>query len=287
MTEKRNALSKVGFGIAAMFGVVWVYNFLIRPNIGFDMADWLKALVPTAVLYGLGLPLLLLIFGKSSPRAAALKSSLSAKQFLSLLSLQYTAFLFLIILSVTGIAIFGMPTGEQPAFGLDAASLFILIIFNPIVEEYVFRKLIADKVRPYGDKLFIFISAFCFSLVHGVALGLPQVVYTFVLGLIWAYALVKTENLLFPIVLHALSNFLNNTVPLLLGDSAGLYTMLSLLIGLVAFVLLLAKRKNISIEGSAGILNAKDAKLLVTSPGLLFYTLFTAAVMVAKALVLQ
>ena len=286
MVEKRNNLSRVGFGIAAMFGIVWAYNFLIQPHIDFGMAGWLKALIPTAVLYGLGLPLLLLIFGKPSPRAAAPKSSLSAKQFISLLSLQYTAFLFLIVFSMVGIVIFGMPSGEQPAFGLDAASLFILLVFNPIAEEYVFRKLIADKVRPYGDKLFIFISAFCFSIVHGVALGLPQVVYTFILGLIWAYALVKTENMLFPIVLHALSNLFNNTVPLLLGNLSGLYTILSLLIGLVAFIVLLVKRKNISVEGGSGLLNAKDPKLLITSPGLLFYTLFTAAVMLAKALIL-
>ena len=287
MIEKRNSLSKVGFGIAAMFGTVWAYNFLIQPNIAFGMADWLKALIPTAVLYGLGLPLLLLIFGKSSPRAVAPKSSLPAKQFMSLLSLQYTAFLFLMILSMAGIAIWGMPTSAQPTFGLDATSLFILLIFNPIAEEYVFRKLIADKVRPYGDKLFIFISAFCFSIVHGVALGMPQVVYTFILGLIWAYALVKTENILFPIVLHSLSNFLNNTVPLMLGHVAGLYTMLSLLIGLIAFIVLIVKRKNIRIDGSAGIISLKDAKLLITSPGLLLYTLFTVAVMVAKALMPQ
>ena len=286
MTEKRNALSKVGFGISAMFAIVWTYNFLIQPNIVFGRADWLKELIPTAVLYGLGFPLLLLIFGKSSPHPAAPKSTLSAKQFISLLSLQYTAFLFLIILSMTGIAIWGMPAAEQPAFGLDAASLFILLIFNPIAEEYVFRKLVADKVRPYGDKLFIFISAFCFSLVHGVALGLPQIVYTFILGLIWAYALVKTENILFPIILHALSNFFNNTVPLMLGDIAGLYTMLSLLIGLTAFILLLVKRKKINIEGSSAIFNLRDLRLIFSNPGLLFCTLFTVIVIIVKTLIL-
>ena len=75
-------------------------------------------------------------------------------------------------------------------------------------------------------------------------------------------------------------------MPLMLGDAAGLYTILSLLIGLAAFILLLAKRKNIRIENSTGIINIKDAKLLITSPGLLFYTLFTIAVMIAKSLLI-
>ena len=285
MTEKRKDLSKIGFGIAAMFGIVWVYEFFIKPNIVFNIT-WLETLIPTAILYGIGLPVLLLILGKTPNRKEVEKNRLSAKQFMALLSLQYTAFLLLILLSLLGVAIFGLPTGEQPTFGLDAVSIFILLLFNPVAEEFVFRKLIADKLRRYDDKLFIFISAFCFAIVHGVAIGLPQVVYTFILGLIWAYALVKTGNMIYPIILHALSNFLNNTVSLMLGDMAGIYTILSLLIGLITLILWIANRKKINVEGSAGVIHIKDMKHFVTNPGLLLYILLTVSMIFVKKMIL-
>ena len=83
--RKRNALSKVSFCIPAMFGMVWVYNLVTQLHIALSMVAWLKALMPKTVLYGFGVPLLLLILGKSSPRVTVFKGSLSAKQFLSLL----------------------------------------------------------------------------------------------------------------------------------------------------------------------------------------------------------
>ena len=283
MTDAKKVMSKVGLGLAAMFGISWIYIYFIAPHL--NIPEWTGMLIPSAIMYGIGMPILMLILGKTPNRITPEKKGLPPKQFLLCIALQFTALLFTTIMIIARTIIMGPPS-DQVVLDLTASNLFILLIFNPIAEEFVFRKLLADKLRPYGDKLFIFVSAFCFAIVHGVALGIPQVVYTFILGLVWAYVLVKTGNILYPIILHALSNLLANTVPQLLGDFAGIYTIITLLIGAAGLVIYLVNRKKTNIDDSTGVINIRDTQHMVTSWGLVFYFLLTVSMYVIKAALL-
>jgi membrane protease YdiL (CAAX protease family) len=84
--------------------------------------------------------------------------------------------------------------------------IVLLLIFNPIMEEVLFRKLALDKLLVLGEVPAIFISAAFFGLPHAYSQGVPQMFGTFVLGLVWAYVRIKTGKLWPCMVLHMLFN---------------------------------------------------------------------------------
>ena len=78
-----------------------------------------------------------------------------------------------------------------------------MIIAAPIIEELIFRKLLIDRISPFGEKTAIFASALAFGLVHG---NFSQFFYAFAIGLLFGYIYVKTRNILYTIVLHMFVN---------------------------------------------------------------------------------
>ena len=47
------------------------------------------------------------------------------------------------------------------------AIILVMVIMAPIFEEILFRKVLIDRVRVYGDKAAIVVSVFIFGLSHG------------------------------------------------------------------------------------------------------------------------
>ena len=92
----------------------------------------------------------------------------------------------------------------------------IVVILGPIVEEFIFRKLLIDRVSRYGDVLAIVISAVAFGLFHG---NFYQFFYSAMIGAIFAYVYVRSGNWVYPTVLHVLFNFFGSFIPILLTDS--------------------------------------------------------------------
>lgn len=83
------------------------------------------------------------------------------------------------------------------------ASSIVMIIAAPIIEELIFRKLLIDRISPFGEKTAIFASALAFGLVHG---NFSQFFYAFAIGLLFGYIYVKTRNILYTIALHMFVN---------------------------------------------------------------------------------
>ena len=283
--ETKDALSRLGFGIAVMFGLYWIFSIFIQPIL--QVQEIVITIITHVILYGVGLLLFLLIIRPKREAASLQKHKLSAGHFMLCFILQFTATMILTGLGVVSALFTDLEPVDMNA--LDPVMLFLLLIFNPIVEEFVFRKLFADVLRPHGDRLFIFVSAFCFSIVHGVALGLPQVAYTFILGLIWAYVYVKTNNIWCAILLHALSNLFGSVILQLLNSTGfvlltAVYMLLTVAAGITGIVLFLTKKKRIDIEGSHKLIAFGDVKSLITSPGMIFYILLTIAAIVIKSI---
>ena len=92
-------------------------------------------------------------------------------------------------------------------------SLLFMVICAPLVEEYVFRKLIVDRTIRYGQGVAIVTSGLMFGLFHG---NLNQFIYAFVLGMFLAFLYVKTGNLKITIALHMIVNFLGGVVSTLI-----------------------------------------------------------------------
>lgn len=76
-------------------------------------------------------------------------------------------------------------------------------IISPFMEEVMFRGVMLKKVRPYGDKAAVWFTAITFGLFHG---NFSQFFYAVVLGLVFGAIAVKTNRLVYTILLHIAIN---------------------------------------------------------------------------------
>ena len=126
--------------------------------------------------------------------------------------------------------------------------VLFMVILAPVIEEYIFRKQLIDRMHIYGGKLAVITSALMFGLFHG---NLSQLFYAFALGLVFGYVYLKTGKLRYSIGLHMLINFIGSVVgPFFLEklavldtmetmDLAALEPILPWLLGFGAYVLVL------------------------------------------------
>lgn len=95
------------------------------------------------------------------------------------------------------------------------------IVFQPLIEEYVFRHLlqksillkIIPKIRKFSlNKKYtyfvIILIAIIFSTTH-IKSNLILYVHVFLTGLIYGYFYYKTDSILVPWILHIVNNFLS------------------------------------------------------------------------------
>jgi len=73
----------------------------------------------------------------------------------------------------------------------------------PIIEEIIFRRLLLNKLRKYGDIPAILLSAIAFGLFH---MNVAQMFYATALGIIFAYVAIRTNSIRYNILLHILVN---------------------------------------------------------------------------------
>lgn len=279
MNSKVKDLEKVSFGIATMFGLYWIYSCFIKQHLA--IAEGVKTIIGLVVLYVLGLGVFLFIT-RNIPTYKYEKKKVYIKTVILCFLLQFTAiFVLTVLVNVSGT--------NGTASAINATSLymlFMLLIFNPIIEEIVFRKLFADKLLKYGEKFYILVSSFCFAIVHGVSLGIPQIVYTFILGMLWSFLMVKTGDIRLVIIMHALSNLFGSVIAqTLMGVSmiaAGLYSMLLILLGIIGLILFLVNKKNINLDEEKGLFRKEIIKDMLTNKGIVFYVVVTALVMCLK-----
>lgn len=90
--------------------------------------------------------------------------------------------------------------------GANLGVTFLLtVIFAPVYEEYIFRKLIVDRAVGYGKGLAVMLSGLMFGLFHG---NLNQFVYATATGMFFAFIYVKTGKLRYSIGLHMVMNLI-------------------------------------------------------------------------------
>ncbi|MEG2097193.1 MAG: oligosaccharide flippase family protein, partial [Pseudoflavonifractor sp.] len=81
--------------------------------------------------------------------------------------------------------------------------LFSLTLLPAILEELLFRGVLLQPLRRYGDRIAVVLSALAFALCHT---SLPQVLNAFLLGLVLGVLTVRTGSLLTSMALHLLYN---------------------------------------------------------------------------------
>lgn len=280
--EKRKRLEKIGLGIGSMFGIYWIYSIFIQDKI--NIPSMLKTITGLTTLYGIGLFIFMKII-KKIPNTKMKQRKVSGKSITLCFLLQFTALITMSLITnlLTNIS------GKEMTTELNTLTpymIFMLLIFNPIIEEFVFRKLFADKLLKYGELFYMLVSSFCFSIVHGVSLGIPQIIYTFILGMIWSYLVVKTGNIKLSIILHSLSNLFGSIIiQSLQGISleiAGMYAMFMMLLAVIGLILFIRNKNKIDIDNNDKLLNKIIFKEMFTNKGIIFYVVLTIAMIILK-----
>ncbi|QXE02285.1 CPBP family intramembrane glutamic endopeptidase [Terribacillus sp. DMT04] len=86
------------------------------------------------------------------------------------------------------------------------AFVIIVVVFAPILEEIIFRKIIFGEIyKRTNFFVAVLISALLFGVVHGDLLHLLQY---FVMGVIFATLYVQTKRIIVPIITHGLMNLM-------------------------------------------------------------------------------
>jgi len=89
---------------------------------------------------------------------------------------------------------------------LDSLSPVMILyvgFLGPIIEEYIFRWKLLNRLRRFGDKAAITYTALMFGLMHG---NVTQFLYAAVIGVVLGYVAVKTGRMRYNCLLHILIN---------------------------------------------------------------------------------
>ena len=89
--------------------------------------------------------------------------------------------------------------------------LLIVVVIGPMIDEYLCRKVLLDRINQYGQGISVFVSGLIFGLIHG---NFYQFFYAFGLGTIFAYIYVKTGKWKYPAIFHIMINFMGSVIPL-------------------------------------------------------------------------
>lgn len=279
--DRKTALERTAVGIAAMFGIYWLYTYFIREHI--PLPETLRWLLGLICLYVLGLGAFVCIT-KSVPSQQCEKKKMPFSSVFLCFLLQFTAIAVMSVI-VNVLTASGWNV-TQAAVNMTMTSpdmLFMLLVFNPIMEEIVFRKMFAGNLLQYGEGFYMLASSFCFAIPHGVSLGIPQIVYTFLLGMIWSYVMAKTGDLKIVVILHSLSNLCGSVaLQLLLRVSmaaTGIYSMGLMVLGAIGIVLFFVHKKKIVVDGKPVLFRKNTLMDLGSNRGIWFYAALTLAVM--------
>jgi membrane protease YdiL (CAAX protease family) len=109
----------------------------------------------------------------------------------------------------------------DPSRDLPPGSPSLLISFPSIFEEMVFRGIVLTVfLSRYSERKSIIFSSLGFGLMHALNLvngsdlvwTMGQVVWSFIMGLFYGYAFVRTRSLLPPMIVHYLGNVFISTL---------------------------------------------------------------------------
>ena len=135
------------------------------------------------------------------------------------------------------------------AFTLNILSTAVVPAF---AEEFAYRGIFLGVLRKYGDTFAIITSAIMFGAMHG---NLGQIPFAFILGLLFGFLTCKTNSIIPAIIVHFINNFYAAVMNTLsnnnLLSSRKLYSLnyliiaIFLLAGIIAFIYLMKKDKNV------------------------------------------
>ena len=219
--------SRIGFELIAyllaanLLALLFAYVYwLLFPEHTYGATA--AALISMCTLNGCALPVMRLCLGKL-PASAPVRGKARASTMLVLGAIAF-AFLYggnLVGAYVSSLlqSILPLPLTENTLAIVGALPWYVALpvagIAAPLAEEYVFRKLILDRTRVYGEKFAILFSAILFAFFHS---SVQQFFYALPIGLLLGYLYLRTGSLWRCFTIHALLNLFGSVIPLALME---------------------------------------------------------------------
>ena len=305
----KKTFSRIGFAqVAGLAASILVSTLALAPLVAGDNLQKVFAAVgPSVVLLMVYVPQIanLIVYWlcvRTMPKPEWQREPVSFKTLVQIFLMMYA---ISSVINQIGLAI----TKTAPAggsFQLDLlakmqstklpVAIAIPVVIGPILEELMFRKLMLDRTRHYGEKTAIIFSALCFGLFHG---NLTQFLYASVVGLFLGYVYCKTGKVLYTMIMHMLLNGTSSVVLLLIpvieqqdtnGAAISLIVMLLLLlvlgvmtiVGFIQFFLWI-KRKKFVFDESMPDFIPQDAvlKTVYLNPGVILLFIVQAVGIIA------
>jgi membrane protease YdiL (CAAX protease family) len=301
MTNSKKDFSRIGLALVAACVAIMVFSRLVFAPLltSVDLNKLAETIGPSAVLLMTDIPniLFLLVFWlfvRRIPKSEWQRESMSFKSLFQIFVMMYAA--------ATAMNLIGMTISKAaPAGGSEQldmiekmvssglpAGILMVVLIGPVVEELIFRKLMLDRIRNYGEKTAIVFSALCFGLFHG---NLAQFLYAFMVGLFLGYVYCRTGKVVITMVLHGLMNLISCSIILLapmmtMTNITGALTML--VMGLTIMVLLVLglvqlirhlRRKDLRTDNSmlTAIPAGEIVKTVYLNPCVMLFVLFCSA----------
>ena len=305
----KKTFSRIGFAqVAGLAASILIGTLVLAPLVAGDNLQKVFAAVgPSVVLLMVYVPQIanLIVYWlcvRTMPKPEWQREPVSFKTLVQIFLMMYA---ISSVINQIGLAI----TKTAPAggsFQLDLlakmqstklpVAIAIPVVIGPILEELMFRKLMLDRTRHYGEKTAIIFSALCFGLFHG---NLTQFLYASVVGLFLGYVYCKTGKVLYTMIMHMLLNGTSSVVLLLIpvieqqdtnGAAISLIVMLLLLlvlgvmtiVGFIQFFLWI-KRKKFVFDESMPDFIPQDAvlKTVYLNPGVILLFIVQAVGIIA------
>lgn len=179
-------------------------------------------------------------------------------------------FSFLTLVLIQGLeSLVGQPS-ENAVTAMESSlpplvTVLAFAIIAPVAEEFIFRRLLLDRVRIFGDRAAIVIVGVAFGLFHG---NLNQTFYAFALGAIFAAIVLVTNRLRYTIAIHMLINGISVLTTLV--DTPVLDALVACVVLFSIFfsvVLFLVRRKRYTLEpGPLPFSEREKARACFASP---------------------
>lgn len=306
-------------GLMFFLGTLCIYAVQLIPMVIVDMLkpellenatfSLLLGMIP---MYLVGIPLLSLLV-KQVPATPIERHHMKGGHFVLAVFISYAVMIVSNVVGVIITLIIGILKGglveNALASATDSVNIAVLFIVTvlcaPPIEEYVFRKLLVERVARYGQVAAVLFSGLMFGLFHG---NLNQFVYAFTLGVFLAFLYVKTGKLKITIGIHMIVNFIgtiasvlvldifdfegynevvqsmdidammdfymDNLVPLFVMMLFGLFVFGVVVTGIVLLIVALVKRRFTFAKGQVVLPKGKRFTTMIVNVGMILYCVF-------------
>ena len=300
--ETRKVFSRLGFALTFSILSVNVVQLIVAgfmsavdPNL--LMTDWANFFLIAVSFYLIGFPLAYCMMKKIPTAVSQEKKRLTLRQLVEYGLISYAVMILLNFLTTFLLSFIELfktesivnPVQQVILTGSPWLSLLCIVVLSPIIEELLFRKILLDRVRIYGDKVAIIFTAIAFGFYHG---NLSQLFYAVGLGIILAYIVLKTNQLKYSIGIHMFVNAMGSLIlPMLIGDGSDLLraqiaSVIVVILITFGTILIIKNRKKVElVQGDLTIPESKLMQLVWLNHGVFAYLLFSIAVIIMVTVV--